>query len=78
MRLRAPHVILGFTLEGDETVQLFWKIFESFDPALRAKLLAFSTGTTKVPLDGFDPLYTITKGTDGLDSLPRSHTCLIR
>ena len=64
----------GYT-EGDETVQLFWKIFESFDPALRAKLLAFSTGTTKVPLDGFDPLYTITKGTDGLDSLPRSHTC---
>ena len=64
----------GYT-ESDSTVDLFWKIFENFDPSLRAKLLAFSTGTTKVPLDGFEPLYTITKGTDGIDALPRSHTC---
>jgi len=64
----------GYT-ESDATVDMFWKIFKDFDAKMRAKLLAFSTGTTKVPLDGFDPLYTITKGTDGIESLPRSHTC---
>lgn len=34
------------------------------------------TGTSRIPLDGFDPPFNITQGIDmEKDSLPRSHTC---
>ena len=55
-------------------VLAFWRVFDNLSMEDRAKLLMFTTGTTKVPLDGFDPLFTITKGTEK-DALPRSHTC---
>ena len=38
--------------------------------------MRFVTGTAKVPLDGFDPAFTITRA-EGADeeTLPTSHTC---
>ena len=33
----------------------------SFDQDFRSKLLRFSTGSNKVPLDGFNPAFTLTK-----------------
>jgi hypothetical protein len=64
----------GYDVRSPE-VKTFWAVFEQMTMKDRAKLLKFITGTSKVPLDGFDPLFTITKGSDGSDALPRSHTC---
>ena len=49
---------------------------ESFSNDVREDVMRFVTGTTKVPLDGFDPAFTITKA-EGADenTLPTSHTC---
>eukprot|EP00945_MAST-04E_sp_MAST-4E-sp1_P000956 g956.t1 len=63
----------GYTSDSPG-VLAFWRVFDNLSMEDRAKLLMFTTGTTKVPLDGFDPLFTITKGTEK-DALPRSHTC---
>jgi len=48
----------------------------AFTPAQRGLMLMFTTGTSRVPLDGFEPPFNLTLGTDMVpDSLPRSHTC---
>ncbi|KJE88728.1 Nedd4 protein [Capsaspora owczarzaki ATCC 30864] len=63
----------------------FWKVVDSFDNEMRARLLQFVTGTSRVPMNGFRELY----GSDGPrqfaiekwgrpDQLPRSHTCFNR
>ena len=42
----------------------------------RSKILAFVTGSGTVPLDGFDPAFTITKASDTTrTALPTAHTC---
>ena len=38
-------------------------------------VLRFITGTSKVPLDGFDPQFQITKSDLEEKALPKSHTC---
>ena len=39
-------------------------------------MILFTTGTSRVPLDGFEPPFNLTFGTDmEPGSLPRSHTC---
>jgi len=60
-------------LEPDTAeVKLFWEALESFDQDKRGKVLQFITGTSKVPLDGYAPPFTITKATDiGPDALPK-------
>lgn len=70
----------GYSLKY-KTIKFFWNIVENFDNNMRAKLLQFVTGSSKVPMNGFKNLY----GTNGpllfsiqkfgtIDSLPRSHT----
>ena len=63
------------------TIRWFWKVVSSFDNEMRAKLLQFVTGSSRVPMNGFKELigsngpllFTIQKlGTS--NSLPRSHT----
>lgn len=64
-------------------IQWFWRAVKSFDNEERAKLLQFSTGTSKVPLNGFKELsgangtckFSIHRDYGATDRLPSSHTC---
>lgn len=72
----------GYTPAAPQ-VQWFWRAVRSFDNEMRAKLLQFTTGTSKVPLEGFARL----QGSDGIQKfqihrdprttnrLPTAHTC---
>ena len=45
-------------------------------PDERGRVLAFVTGSDRVPLDGYDPPFNVTLGSDmAKNSLPKSHTC---
>ncbi|XP_053693038.1 E3 ubiquitin-protein ligase Nedd-4-like isoform X2 [Sabethes cyaneus] len=66
-------------------VQWFWRAVLSFNNEMRARLLQFVTGTSRVPMNGFKELYgsngpqmfTIEKwGT--ANNYPRAHTCFNR
>ncbi|EEB13366.1 E3 ubiquitin-protein ligase Nedd-4, putative [Pediculus humanus corporis] len=66
-------------------VQWFWRVVLTFNKEMRARLLQFTTGTSRVPMNGFKELYgsngpqlfTIEKwGTP--DNYPRAHTCFNR
>ena len=53
-----------------------WQVLREINQAERSRLLAFITGTDRVPLDGYDPPFNVTFGTDMVkDSLPKAHTC---
>ena len=56
-------------------VKLFWKVFRDMSQEERQNVIKFTTGTLRVPLDGFDPQFTITMGSSGTESLPSAHTC---
>ena len=58
-------------------VVIFWKLLSKFTQKTRGQLLQFATGSSKVPLDGYDPCFTITMATSdsGTQALPTSHTC---
>ena len=45
----------GYT-PNDSTIIWFWKAVENFDNEMRARLLQFVTGTSKVPMNGFAEL----------------------
>ncbi|XP_066245931.1 E3 ubiquitin-protein ligase Nedd-4 isoform X3 [Euwallacea similis] len=66
-------------------VQYFWRVVLSFNNEMRARLLQFVTGTSRVPMNGFKELY----GSNGpqlftierwgtTDNFPRAHTCFNR
>ncbi len=40
----------------DNVVVWFWKAVENYDNEMRARLLQFVTGTSKVPMNGFSEL----------------------
>jgi E3 ubiquitin-protein ligase NEDD4 len=74
----------GYTNESPPVVW-FWKAVENFDNEMKARLLQFVTGTSRVPMNGFAEL----QGSNGPQkfcikklgeptSLPRSHTCFNR
>ncbi|XP_046461626.1 E3 ubiquitin-protein ligase SMURF1-like [Daphnia pulex] len=70
-------------------VQWFWQIVESYSEELRARLLQFVTGSSRVPLQGFKALQGST-GASGprlftihlidapCENLPKAHTCFNR
>lgn len=82
----------GYT-ESDDVVQWFWKVqhlFQNFDlyQAIRtwdaekkSRLLQFTTGTSRIPVNGFKDLqgsdgprrFTIEKAGD-ISQLPKAHT----
>ena len=71
--------------ESDEVVKWFWKCITEWDNEQRARLLQFTTGTSRIPVNGFKDLqgsdgprrFTIEKaGEQG--ELPKSHTCFNR
>ncbi|KAF9127760.1 hypothetical protein BGW39_005652 [Mortierella sp. 14UC] len=74
----------GYT-EQDEVVQWFWKCIRSWDSEKKARLLQFTTGTSRIPVNGFKDLqgsdgprrFTIEKAGE-IGQLPKSHTCFNR
>ncbi|KAF9358513.1 hypothetical protein BGX34_008898, partial [Mortierella sp. NVP85] len=74
----------GYT-EQDEVVQWFWKCVRSWDSEKKARLLQFTTGTSRIPVNGFKDLqgsdgprrFTIEKAGE-IGQLPKSHTCFNR
>lgn len=71
--------------EQDEVVQNFWKVVRTWDSEQKSRLLQFTTGTSRIPVNGFKDLqgsdgprrFTIEKAGDP-NALPKSHTCFNR
>ncbi|PVU89203.1 hypothetical protein BB561_005490 [Smittium simulii] len=74
----------GYT-ETDQVIQWFWQCVNDMDSERRSRLLQFTTGTSRIPVNGFKDLqgsdgprrFTIEKAGD-INSLPKSHTCFNR
>ncbi|KAI5474922.1 E3 ubiquitin-protein ligase NEDD4 [Pseudohyphozyma bogoriensis] len=71
--------------QGDEVVQWFWKAVKAWPAEKKSRLLQFTTGTSRIPVNGFKDL----QGSDGprrftleksgeITQLPKSHTCFNR
>ena len=71
--------------ENDEVIQWFWKCVRSWDSEQKSRLLQFTTGTSRIPVNGFKDLqgsdgprrFTIEKAGEP-EHLPKSHTCFNR
>ncbi|QLG71292.1 hypothetical protein HG535_0B03310 [Zygotorulaspora mrakii] len=71
--------------ESDEVIKWFWKCITEWDNEQRARLLQFTTGTSRIPVNGFKDLqgsdgprrFTIEKAGE-IAQLPKSHTCFNR
>jgi hypothetical protein len=74
--IRAYTIFQGSFNGGSKEVLWFWQILRELEPESKQKLLRFVTGSDRVPLDGFDPPFNVTEGSDMTpDMLPRAHTC---
>jgi E3 ubiquitin-protein ligase NEDD4 len=70
----------GYT-ESDEVIQNFWKCVTTWDSEQKSRLLQFTTGTSRIPVNGFKDLqgsdgprrFTIEKSGEA-GQLPKSHT----
>lgn len=71
--------------ESDQVIQWFWKCINEWDSEQKARLLQFTTGTSRIPVNGFKDLqgsdgprrFTIEKAGEA-NQLPKSHTCFNR
>ncbi|KAH8921981.1 HECT-domain-containing protein [Atractiella rhizophila] len=71
--------------QGDEVVQWFWKAVRAWPAEKKSRLLQFTTGTSRIPVNGFKDLqgsdgprrFTIEKAGE-VSQLPKSHTCFNR
>ncbi|KAI8967641.1 hypothetical protein BDF20DRAFT_900412 [Mycotypha africana] len=74
----------GYT-EQDDVIQWFWKCVKEWDNEKKSRLLQFTTGTSRIPVNGFKDL----QGSDGprrftiersgeVTMLPKAHTCFNR
>ncbi|GJQ81715.1 hypothetical protein Trydic_g9156 [Trypoxylus dichotomus] len=72
-----------------QVVQWFWQVVESYSEEMRARLLQFVTGSSRVPLQGFKALqgstgaagprlFTIHCVDVSPQNLPKAHTCFNR
>ncbi|KAK4643054.1 NEDD4 E3 ubiquitin-protein ligase [Podospora pseudocomata] len=74
----------GYT-ESDEVIQFFWQTVRSWDGEQKSRLLQFTTGTSRIPVNGFKDLqgsdgprrFTIEKAGE-ITNLPKAHTCFNR
>ncbi|KAJ2577019.1 hypothetical protein GGH19_001662, partial [Coemansia sp. RSA 1807] len=74
----------GYT-ESDQVVQWFWKFVAEMDSEHQTRLMQFTTGTSRIPVNGFKDLqgsdgprrFTVEKSGD-IVALPKSHTCFNR
>lgn len=71
--------------ENDQVIQWFWRCIKEWDSEQKARLLQFTTGTSRIPVNGFKDLqgsdgprrFTIEKAGEP-NQLPKSHTCFNR
>jgi hypothetical protein len=76
--------VTGFT-KNSRTVHDFWKLIHTLDNEMRARVLQFATGTSRVPMNGFAQLhgsngprkFTLSRFDDD-GRLPMAHTCFNR
>ena len=62
--------------EDSPLVGWFWDILEEMSVEKRQAVLRFATGCPTVPLDGFDPEFTLVCNQElSPEALPRAHTC---
>ncbi|XP_011404591.1 PREDICTED: E3 ubiquitin-protein ligase SMURF1-like [Amphimedon queenslandica] len=72
-----------------DQIKWFWQACRSFDDEMRARLLQFVTGSSRVPLEGFKALqgstgaagprlFTIHMINTSTEKLPEAHTCFNR
>lgn len=74
----------GYT-ESDEVIQFFWQTVRSWDGEQKSRLLQFTTGTSRIPVNGFKDLqgsdgprrFTIEKAGE-INNLPKAHTWYVR
>ncbi|RDA87183.1 hypothetical protein CP532_4241 [Ophiocordyceps camponoti-leonardi (nom. inval.)] len=74
----------GYT-ESDDVIQNFWQTVRSWDGEQKSRLLQFTTGTSRIPVNGFKDLqgsdgprrFTIEKAGE-ITNLPKAHTCFNR
>ncbi|KAI9511134.1 hypothetical protein F5148DRAFT_1373973 [Russula earlei] len=72
----------GYT-SSDPVIVWWWRALKSFNRDERAKVLSFATGTSRVPLAGFNDLqgvqgtqrFSIHRAYGDPDRLPQAHTC---
>ncbi|KAG2228533.1 hypothetical protein INT48_008463 [Thamnidium elegans] len=70
----------GYT-EQDDVIQWFWKCIRTWDSEKKSRLLQFTTGTSRIPVNGFKDLqgsdgprrFTIEKSGE-VTQLPKAHT----
>ncbi|KAJ8482507.1 hypothetical protein ONZ45_g14927 [Pleurotus djamor] len=71
--------------KNDQVIEWFWQCLRSWPAERKVRLLQFTTGTSRLPVNGFKDLqgsdgprrFTIEKSGDP-QGLPRSHTCFNR
>lgn len=62
--------------DSHERVVWFWQTLRDMSEEDSRGVLSFFTGSTCVPVDGYEPPLNITEGVDmDTDALPRAHTC---
>jgi len=83
------HTRLKHCTAESNIVKWFWRSVDEFDDEMRARLLQFVTGSSRVPLQGFKALqgstgnagprlFTIHQVDANTDNLPKAHTCFNR
>ncbi|XP_043469470.1 E3 ubiquitin-protein ligase SMURF1 [Leptopilina heterotoma] len=83
------HTRLKHCTPDTPVVKWFWQIVESYSEEMRARLLQFVTGSSRVPLQGFKALqgstgaagprlFTIHAVDAPSENLPKAHTCFNR
>lgn len=83
------HTRLKHCTAETNVVRWFWRAVDGFDDEMRARLLQFVTGSSRVPLQGFKALqgstgaagprlFTIHQVDIMTDNLPKAHTCFNR
>ncbi|XP_050308528.1 E3 ubiquitin-protein ligase SMURF2 [Anthonomus grandis grandis] len=83
------HTRLKHCTAETPVVQWFWQVVESYSEEMRARLLQFVTGSSRVPLQGFKALqgstgaagprlFTIHCIEASPQNLPKAHTCFNR
>ncbi|RUS90106.1 hypothetical protein EGW08_002148 [Elysia chlorotica] len=83
------HTRLKHCTAETHIVRWFWRAVDNFDDEMRARLLQFVTGSSRVPLQGFKALqgstgaagprlFTIHQVDINTDNLPKAHTCFNR
>ena len=69
---------------NDEVIQWFWKCIRAWPTERKSRLLQFTTGTSRIPVNGFKDLqgsdgprrFTIEKSGDP-SQLPKSHVSFV-